>query len=152
MESSEKMCKWDEEWNISFAGCGFRSIYYVGVMSCILEQTPWLVHGASQIGGASSGCLVAAALAVGIPIRESHHRPVLYLLLHIDCVIYLEQPNITTFFLCHIISVHCDLSAWNRLLYCVIYCEYNACRWQFTRDFLLKELIPLYIGMYDMTT
>ncbi|KAF7223953.1 patatin-like phospholipase domain-containing protein 2 [Nothobranchius furzeri] len=59
-----------EEWNISFAGCGFRSIYYVGALSCILERVPQLVHGASKIGGASSGCLVAAALAVGIPIEK----------------------------------------------------------------------------------
>ncbi|KAM4734578.1 patatin-like phospholipase domain-containing protein 2 [Anableps anableps] len=58
------------EWNISFAGCGFRSIYYVGALSCILEQVPQLVHGASKFGGASSGCLVAAALAVGIPIEQ----------------------------------------------------------------------------------
>ncbi|MEQ2222025.1 hypothetical protein ILYODFUR_021698 [Ilyodon furcidens] len=59
-----------EEWNISFAGCGFRSIYYVGALSCILERVPQLVHGASKFGGASSGCLVAAALAVGIPIEQ----------------------------------------------------------------------------------
>ncbi|KAK5600609.1 hypothetical protein CRENBAI_001339 [Crenichthys baileyi] len=58
------------QWNISFAGCGFRSIYYVGALSCILERVPQLVHGASKFGGASSGCLVAAALAVGIPIEQ----------------------------------------------------------------------------------
>ncbi|XP_036002591.1 patatin-like phospholipase domain-containing protein 2 isoform X2 [Fundulus heteroclitus] len=59
-----------EEWNISFAGCGFRSIYYVGALSCFLERVPQLVHGASKFGGASSGCLVAAALAVGVPIEQ----------------------------------------------------------------------------------
>ncbi|XP_033181926.1 patatin-like phospholipase domain-containing protein 2 isoform X2 [Anabas testudineus] len=64
------MFNWDEEWNISFAGCGFRSIYYLGALSCILERVPRLVHGVSKIGGASSGCLVAAALAVGIPIEQ----------------------------------------------------------------------------------
>ena len=64
------MFDWDEEWNISFAGCGFRSIYYLGALSCILERAPQLVHGASKICGASSGCLVAAALTVGIPIGE----------------------------------------------------------------------------------
>lgn len=64
------MFNWDEEWNISFAGCGFRSIYYLGALSCILQQAPQLVHGASKICGASSGCLVAAALTVGIPIGE----------------------------------------------------------------------------------
>ncbi|RVE71373.1 hypothetical protein OJAV_G00051040 [Oryzias javanicus] len=59
-----------EEWNISFSGCGFRSIYYVGVLSCILKRAPQLVHGASKIGGASSGCLVAAALTVGTPMEQ----------------------------------------------------------------------------------
>ncbi|XP_045893767.1 patatin-like phospholipase domain-containing protein 2 [Micropterus dolomieu] len=68
--TSEKMFNWDEEWNISFAGCGFRSIYYLGALSCILEEVPQLVHGASKICGASSGCLVAAALTVGIPIEQ----------------------------------------------------------------------------------
>lgn len=64
------MFDWDEEWNISFAGCGFRSVYYLGALSCMLERVPRLVHGASKICGASSGCLVAAALTVGIPIGE----------------------------------------------------------------------------------
>ncbi|XP_054475642.1 patatin-like phospholipase domain-containing protein 2 isoform X2 [Anoplopoma fimbria] len=70
METSERMFDWDEEWNISFAGCGFRSVYYLGALSCILERVPQLVHGASKICGASSGCLVAAALTVGIPIEQ----------------------------------------------------------------------------------
>lgn len=64
------MWDWDEQWNISLAGCGFRSVYYLGALSCILQQAPQLVHGAAKICGASSGCLVAAALAVGIPIGE----------------------------------------------------------------------------------
>ncbi|XP_040019323.2 patatin-like phospholipase domain-containing protein 2 [Gasterosteus aculeatus] len=64
------MFDWDEEWNISFAGCGFRSVYYLGALSCMLERVPRLVHGASKICGASSGCLVAAALTVGIPIEH----------------------------------------------------------------------------------
>ncbi|XP_008292388.1 patatin-like phospholipase domain-containing protein 2 isoform X2 [Stegastes partitus] len=64
------MFNWVEEWNISFAGCGFRSIYYVGALSCILERAPQLVDGASKICGASSGCLVAAAVTVGIPIDQ----------------------------------------------------------------------------------
>uniref|UniRef100_A0A8D3BA87 PNPLA domain-containing protein n=1 Tax=Scophthalmus maximus TaxID=52904 RepID=A0A8D3BA87_SCOMX len=62
------------EWNISLAGCGFRSVYHLGALSCILERVPRLVHGASKICGASSGCLVAAALTVGIPIGESQSR------------------------------------------------------------------------------
>ncbi|XP_072242457.1 patatin-like phospholipase domain-containing protein 2 isoform X1 [Leuresthes tenuis] len=59
-----------EEWNIAFTGCGFRSIYYVGSLSCILERLPQLVHRASKIGGASSGCLVAAPLTLGIPMEQ----------------------------------------------------------------------------------
>ena len=65
----DKMFK-GEEWNISFAGCGFSSLYYLGALSCILEHAPHLVRRASKIGGASSGCLVAACLVVGIPIGE----------------------------------------------------------------------------------
>lgn len=57
-------------WNISFAGCGFSSIYYLGALSCVLQRLPRLVHGAARICGASSGCLVAAALTVGVPIGE----------------------------------------------------------------------------------
>nr|XP_057931714.1 patatin-like phospholipase domain-containing protein 2 [Doryrhamphus excisus] len=60
----------DEEWNISLAGCGFRSVYYLGALTCILERAPHLVHGASRICGASSGCLVAAALTVGLPVEH----------------------------------------------------------------------------------
>lgn len=60
-------------WNLSMAGCGFRSVYHLGVLRCFLDHTPQLVHGASRVGGASSGCLVAAALAVGIPIGTHTH-------------------------------------------------------------------------------
>nr|XP_061812834.1 patatin-like phospholipase domain-containing protein 2 [Nerophis lumbriciformis] len=59
-----------EKWNISFAGCGFSSVYYLGALTCILERVPHLVHGASKICGASSGCLVAAALTVGLPMEH----------------------------------------------------------------------------------
>ncbi|XP_053742327.1 patatin-like phospholipase domain-containing protein 2 [Synchiropus splendidus] len=60
----------DQEWSVSLAGCGFRSVYLVGALSCLLERVPGLVHGAARICGASSGCLVAAALVVGIPLEE----------------------------------------------------------------------------------
>ncbi|KAJ0029140.1 hypothetical protein NQD34_004137, partial [Periophthalmus magnuspinnatus] len=55
-------------WNLSFAGCGFRSVYYLGALSCLLERVPELVHGAARFSGASSGSLVAAALAVNVPL------------------------------------------------------------------------------------
>ncbi|XP_075995092.1 patatin-like phospholipase domain-containing protein 2 [Genypterus blacodes] len=63
------MFPWEEEWNLSLAGCGFRSVYHLGALSCLLERVPRLVQGASKICGASSGCLVAAAVVVGIPIE-----------------------------------------------------------------------------------
>ncbi|XP_010863371.2 patatin-like phospholipase domain-containing protein 2 isoform X1 [Esox lucius] len=58
------------EWNISLAGCGFTSIYYVGAFSCFLEQAPYLINGASKISGASSGSLVAAVLAIGMDLEQ----------------------------------------------------------------------------------
>lgn len=61
----------NQGWNLSFAGCGFRSVYYLGALSCFLDRVPQLVHGASRVCGASSGVLVAAAVTVGIPIGES---------------------------------------------------------------------------------
>lgn len=64
------MFNWNEEWNLSFAGCGFRSVYYLGALSCFLDRVPQLVYRATRICGASSGCLVAAAVTVGIPIGE----------------------------------------------------------------------------------
>ncbi|CAB1331725.1 unnamed protein product, partial [Coregonus sp. 'balchen'] len=57
-------------WNISFAGCGFTSIYYVGACSCFLEQAPHLVQGASKISGASSGSVIAAVLTIGMPLER----------------------------------------------------------------------------------
>uniref|UniRef100_A0A3Q2YLN2 PNPLA domain-containing protein n=1 Tax=Hippocampus comes TaxID=109280 RepID=A0A3Q2YLN2_HIPCM len=68
-------------WNISFAGCGFRSVYYLGAVTSILERAAHLVYGASKICGASSGCLVAAALTVGLPIGEKarkHHLSIFH--------------------------------------------------------------------------
>uniref|UniRef100_A0A8C6LYC7 triacylglycerol lipase n=1 Tax=Nothobranchius furzeri TaxID=105023 RepID=A0A8C6LYC7_NOTFU len=49
-----------KEWSISFAGCGFMGIYYVGVTSCILERFPRFLQEASKVYGASAGALMAA--------------------------------------------------------------------------------------------
>ncbi|KAJ8373788.1 hypothetical protein SKAU_G00043680 [Synaphobranchus kaupii] len=57
-------------WNISFAGCGFLGIYHIGVASCLLEQAPYLVKGASKIYGASAGALTASVLASGACIAK----------------------------------------------------------------------------------
>lgn len=67
---SEKMIDLKKEWSISFAGCGFMGIYYVGATSCILERFPRFIQDASKIYGASAGSLMATVLSVGIPIGE----------------------------------------------------------------------------------
>ncbi|XP_030282212.1 patatin-like phospholipase domain-containing protein 2 [Sparus aurata] len=59
-----------KEWSISFAGCGFMGIYYVGATSCILERFPRFIQDASKIYGASAGSLMATVLRVGIPIEK----------------------------------------------------------------------------------
>ncbi|XP_074534016.1 patatin-like phospholipase domain-containing protein 2 [Halichoeres trimaculatus] len=59
-----------KEWSISFAGCGFMGIYYVGACSCILERSPRFIRDASKICGASAGALMAAVLSLGIPLEK----------------------------------------------------------------------------------
>ncbi|XP_049928489.1 patatin-like phospholipase domain-containing protein 2 isoform X1 [Epinephelus moara] len=59
-----------KEWSISFAGCGFMGIYYVGASSCILERFPRFIQDASKIYGASAGALMAAVLTLGIPLEK----------------------------------------------------------------------------------
>lgn len=65
-----------KEWDISFAGCGFMGIYYVGASSCILERFPRFIQDASKFYGSSSGALMAATLAIGIPL--GNHRVSFY--------------------------------------------------------------------------
>ncbi|XP_061678192.1 patatin-like phospholipase domain-containing protein 2 [Syngnathoides biaculeatus] len=60
----------EKEWSLSFAGCGFMGIYYVGASSCILERFPCLIRNASKIYGASAGALMAASLATGVPLEK----------------------------------------------------------------------------------
>ncbi|XP_039665986.1 patatin-like phospholipase domain-containing protein 2 [Perca fluviatilis] len=59
-----------KEWNISFAGCGFMGVYYVGACCCILERFPRLIQDASKICGASAGAVMAAIISVGLPIEK----------------------------------------------------------------------------------
>ncbi|XP_069018842.1 patatin-like phospholipase domain-containing protein 2 [Embiotoca jacksoni] len=65
-----KMFDLKKEWSISFAGCGFMGIYYVGVTSCILERFPRFIQDACKIYGASAGALMAAILTLGIPVDK----------------------------------------------------------------------------------
>ncbi|XP_066505874.1 patatin-like phospholipase domain-containing protein 2 [Hoplias malabaricus] len=53
----------NDEWTISFAGCGFLNIYYFGVYSCLLERAHDLIDRTTKICGALSGALIAAMMA-----------------------------------------------------------------------------------------
>ncbi|KAJ3597116.1 hypothetical protein NHX12_003516 [Muraenolepis orangiensis] len=66
-----------EEWNISFAGCGFSSLYYLGALSCILEHAPNLVQRASKIGGASSETCCEHIMSTALAARK-HKLSVLH--------------------------------------------------------------------------
>uniref|UniRef100_A0A3B4CKV8 PNPLA domain-containing protein n=1 Tax=Pygocentrus nattereri TaxID=42514 RepID=A0A3B4CKV8_PYGNA len=50
-------------WTISFSGCGFLSIYYLGVYVCLLERAQDLIERTTKICGASSGALIGAMIA-----------------------------------------------------------------------------------------
>ncbi len=83
----EKMIDLKKEWSISFAGCGFMGIYYVGATSCILERFPRFIHDASKIYGASAGALMAAVHTAGVPLGElidglSHSHRTSFKVLH----------------------------------------------------------------------
>lgn len=56
------------ETNLSFAGCGFNGIYYVGVASCFREYCPKVSY--NKISGASAGAIAACALACHIPLGK----------------------------------------------------------------------------------
>ncbi|KAK6314898.1 hypothetical protein J4Q44_G00144270 [Coregonus suidteri] len=66
-----------KEWNLSFAGCGFLGIYHIGVASCLSEQAPYLIKGATKIYGASAGSLSASMLAsqASIDILQALSHP-----------------------------------------------------------------------------
>ena len=60
----------NKEWSISFAGCGFMGVYYMGATSCIFERYPEFFHKATKIYGASAGALMATILTIGTPLGE----------------------------------------------------------------------------------
>lgn len=75
-----------KDWSISFAGCGFMGIYYVGVSSCILERAPHFIQGAFKIYGASAGALMAAILTAGVPLGEQTTKHVCPLTQFSSCI------------------------------------------------------------------
>lgn len=78
----------ERAWSLSFAGCGFMGIYYVGVGSCLLERCPRLVRDAFRIYGASAGALTAAVLSAGVPLGElsctAQHTPLTWQVQHLQ--------------------------------------------------------------------
>ncbi|KAJ8249713.1 hypothetical protein COCON_G00229290 [Conger conger] len=62
------MFDFERDWSVSFAGCGFLGIYYVGLVSCFLERAPFLLMEARKMYGASSGALIATVLILGLPL------------------------------------------------------------------------------------
>uniref|UniRef100_A0AAY4CZJ7 PNPLA domain-containing protein n=1 Tax=Denticeps clupeoides TaxID=299321 RepID=A0AAY4CZJ7_9TELE len=63
------------DWNVSFAGCGFMAVYYVGVSCCLMERARGLLDNAAKISGASSGAITGAVIACRIPFgREASKR------------------------------------------------------------------------------
>ncbi|MCL4122066.1 UNVERIFIED_CONTAM: hypothetical protein GTU68_057149, partial [Idotea baltica] len=53
---------------VSFAGCGFLSLYLVGAAACLQKHSPNLLERVS-LCGASAGSLVAACLACNVPLE-----------------------------------------------------------------------------------
>ncbi|KAG9272369.1 patatin-like phospholipase domain-containing protein 2 isoform X1 [Astyanax mexicanus] len=64
----------NKEWNISFAGCGFLSVYYFGVYGCLLERAHDLVDRTTKICGASSGALIAVMIACQISPEKCYEN------------------------------------------------------------------------------
>ncbi|CAH1720001.1 unnamed protein product [Chironomus riparius] len=56
------------KYNLSFAGCGFLGIYYVGVAVCFRKYAPHLLL--QKISGASAGSLAACSLLLDMPLGE----------------------------------------------------------------------------------
>ncbi|XP_026880328.2 patatin-like phospholipase domain-containing protein 2 [Electrophorus electricus] len=56
------MTNTNEEWTISFVGCGFLGVYSLGVYGCLLERTYELTRRMTKICGASSGALIGAMI------------------------------------------------------------------------------------------
>ena len=56
--------------NISFAGCGFRGVYHIGVIACLQRHGKGFMKNILGYGGASAGSLVAALLATSTPLEH----------------------------------------------------------------------------------
>ncbi|CAH3106785.1 unnamed protein product [Porites lobata] len=58
----------DQLMNLSFAGCGFRGVYHLGVATCLTSHAPQFLKNITAFAGALAGSLVAAVLATSAPL------------------------------------------------------------------------------------
>lgn len=65
------MCDLERGRSLSFSGCGFLSIYHVGVTSCLSERAPHLLRDARMFFGSSSGAVHGVVFLAGIPVGTS---------------------------------------------------------------------------------
>lgn len=59
----------DRGWSVSFAGCGFMGVYYIGGAACLLQRCPELLLRAPRVYGSSAGALTGAVLTTGVPLE-----------------------------------------------------------------------------------
>ncbi|XP_063052084.1 patatin-like phospholipase domain-containing protein 2 [Engraulis encrasicolus] len=73
LAARDRMARYESKtgWNISFAGCGYMGIYYIGVGSCLLERASYLLDDASKIGGSSSGALFGALVVCKVSLAKT---------------------------------------------------------------------------------
>ncbi|XP_073070099.1 1-acylglycerol-3-phosphate O-acyltransferase PNPLA3 isoform X2 [Manis javanica] len=65
------MCDLERGRSLSFSGCGFLSIYHVGVTSCLSERAPHLLRDARMFFGSSSGAVHGVVFLAGIPVEKA---------------------------------------------------------------------------------
>lgn len=54
--------------DLSLSGCGFLSLYHLGVVSCLKEHAPQLVQNLRSVSGASAGALCGLVLLIDCPL------------------------------------------------------------------------------------
>ncbi|XP_037371049.1 1-acylglycerol-3-phosphate O-acyltransferase PNPLA3 [Talpa occidentalis] len=77
-------------WSLSFSGCGFLAIYYLGVCRCLAEHAPHVLRDARMMFGASSGSLLCAVLLSGLSFDQSVQ-------IFMDLALWAQSPNLRIF-------------------------------------------------------
>ena len=60
----------DQDFNLTFTGCGFLGIYHIGVMFCLKENAAGFLKRVKCFGGSSCGAFAAVGLAVDLSISD----------------------------------------------------------------------------------